>query len=102
MNEPSREYIEDRMRRYGLEEKEALASYHLNRARDLFKELHASDYEEVGQSYNPMARLMHEMHYGTRFTSLQNMLRQRVLRRDYPEGWGRGLRGAREEGEDAS
>lgn len=53
-------------------------------------------------SLNAMARLMHEMHYGTRFTSLQDMLRKRVLRRNYPEGWGRELRQASEEGEDAS
>jgi hypothetical protein len=83
--EPSREEIEGIMRRNGLEEKEALAGYHLRQARHLFEELYGADQGDAGAGF--VADVYNEMHFGTHFDVLNNMLGLRVLFRDFPEGW---------------
>ncbi len=80
--EPPRDKIDDLMERYGYEEKEALAAYHLNRAEDLFNEL-------FGNPDAPgMSSIVTWPLFGTAFFGLRRLLGSRVLRRDYPEGWG--------------
>ena len=89
--EENRKQLEDLMRLYGFEEKEARAAYHLGIAEELFEELSEETYDTRGV---PRARgveaWMHdEMDFGEHFHALRNQLARRVLRRDYPEGWGR-------------
>ena len=89
--EENRKQLEDLMRLYGLEEKEARAAYHLGIAEELFEEISEEAYERGGV---PKARgvvgWMHdEMDFGEHFHALRNQLARRVLQRDYPEGWGR-------------
>jgi hypothetical protein len=81
--EPDRDYIEDRMRRYGLEEEaEARLVYHLAQAEDIFDALYSS---ETGIS----AGLYKQIHIRSHFNALRQQLAVRVVQRDYPEGWGR-------------
>ncbi len=99
--EESREQIEDFMRRYGYNEREAQAAYHLHRAWDLFEEMdeeavdegasHGSALQE--EVYKFGMRVFRDMHFGTHFAELNRWLGMRVLRRDYPEGWGGGSQG---------
>lgn len=70
------------MRRFGFEEKEAEALYHLDKARDLFDEI------SVGDEKGFAKLLFFEMDAGTLFRQLRRHLAMRVLRRNYPEGWG--------------
>ncbi len=78
------EEIQDRMRRFGFSEKEALAWYHLKRAWDLFEEINPP----VTESGGFIAGLYNEMYFGVHFVALQNERGRSVLRRQYPEGWG--------------
>ncbi len=83
--------LEDLMRLYGLQEKEARAAYHLGVAEELFEEI---SQEAAAMGGLPRVRgveaWMHdEMDFGEHFHALRNQLARRVLQRDYPEGWGR-------------
>jgi hypothetical protein len=82
--------LEELMRLYGLEEKEARAAYHLGNAEELFEEISKEAYERGGF---PRARGIHawmhdEIDFREHFHALRNQLARRVLQRDYPEGWG--------------
>jgi hypothetical protein len=90
--EENHKQLEDLMRLYGFEEKEARAAYHLGIAEQLFEEI--SEEEAYERRRVPRVRgveaWMHdEMDFGEHFHALRNQLARRVLRRDYPEGWGR-------------
>lgn len=82
MTGPTHEELQDLIERFGFEEKEAEAFYHLNKARDLFDEL------SVGDERRFAKLLFFEMDAGTLFRQLRRHLAVRVLRRNYPEGWG--------------
>jgi hypothetical protein len=83
--------VEDLMRLYGLEDKEAQAAFHLGIAEELFEELSEEAYEAGGfPRVRGIEAWMHdEMDFGEHFQALRNQLARRVLQRDYPEGWGR-------------
>jgi hypothetical protein len=83
--------VDDLMRLYGLEEKEARAAYHLGIAEELFEEISKEAYETRGFArVRGVEAWMHdEMDFGEHFHALRNQLARRVLQRDYPEGWGR-------------
>jgi hypothetical protein len=91
--------LEDLMRLYGLEEKEARAAYHLGIAEELFKEIseEASKTRGFARARGIEEWMHDEMDFGEHFHALRNQLARRVLQRDYPEGWGR-RPGARSEG----
>jgi hypothetical protein len=78
--------VEELMRLYGLEEKEARAAYHLGLAEELFEEA----YRRGGfPTVRGVQAWMHdEMEFGEHFHALRNQLARRVLQRDYPGGWG--------------
>ena len=83
--------VEDLMRLYGFEEKEARAAYHLGIAEELFEEISQEAYQRGGFArVRGIQAWMHdEMDFGEHFHVLRNQLARRVLQRDYPEGWGR-------------
>jgi hypothetical protein len=88
--EEEQKRLEELMRLYGLEEKEARAAYHLGLAEELFEEISEDAYRRSG---SPAVRGVHawmhdEMDFGEHFQALRNQLARRVLQRDYPEGWG--------------
>jgi hypothetical protein len=89
--EENHKRVEDLMRLYGLEEKEARAAYHLGIAQELFEEISEEASERGGfPRVRGVEAWMHdEMDFGEHFTALRNQLARRVLQRDYPEGWGR-------------
>ncbi len=88
--EENRQQVEDLMRLYGLEEKEARAAYHLGIAEELFEEISEEAYKSSGfPTVRGVRAWMHdEMDFGEHFQALRNQLARRVLQRDYPEGWG--------------
>jgi hypothetical protein len=87
--EPNREEIEDWKRRYGYEEKEAEAAYHLREARNRILELYQADVEAGAGSYPTIYSQM-SLQSATvpHFDALFNLLARRVLARQFPEGWG--------------
>ena len=89
--EENHKQLEDLMRLYGLEEKEARAAYHLGIAEELFKEISEEASERGGfPRVRGVEAWMHdEMDFGEHFQALRNQLARRVVQRDYPEGWGR-------------
>jgi hypothetical protein len=89
--EEDRQQVEDLMRLYGLEEKEAQAAYHLGIAEELFEEISEEAYKTSGfpRVHGIEAWMHDEMDFGEHFHALRNQLARRVLQRDYPEGWGR-------------
>ena len=89
--EENRQQVEDLMRLYGLEEKEARAAYHLGIAEELFGEISEEAYKTSGfpRVHGIEAWMHDEMDFGEHFHALRNQLARRVLQRDYPEGWGR-------------
>ena len=98
----NRQQVEDLMHLYGLEEKEARAAYHLGIAEELFEELSEESYGTRGfPSVRGIEAWMHdEMDFGDHFHALRNQLARRVLRRDYPDGWGRRPGASSEAGQD--
>src|SRR5215216_7815303 len=82
--------LEELMRLYGLEEKEARAAYYLGIAEELFEEISEEAYRRGGFArVRGVEAWMHdEMDFGEHFHALRNQLARRVLQRDYPEGWG--------------
>jgi hypothetical protein len=89
--EENRQQVEDLMRLYGLEEKEARAAYHLGIAEELFEEISEEAHTTSGfPRVRGIEAWMHdEMDFGEHFHALRNQLARRVLQRDYPVGWGR-------------
>jgi hypothetical protein len=89
--EENHEQIEELMRLYGFEEKEARAAYHLGIAEELFEEISKEAYQTRGFARaRGVEGWMHDqMDFGEHFQALRNQLARRVLGRDYPEGWGR-------------
>ena len=89
--EGNRQQVEDLMRFFGLEEKEARAAYHLRVAEELFEEISEETFKTSGfPRVRGIRAWMHdEMDFGEHFQALRNQLARRVLQRDYPEGWGR-------------
>ena len=89
--EEERRQVEDFVRLFGLEEREAQAAYHLRLAEELFGRISKEAHRTSGYPSLPGIRLwMHdEMDFGEHFQALRNQLARRVLQRDYPEGWGR-------------
>ena len=89
--EENHKRLEDLMRLYGLEEKEARAAYHLGIAEELFEEISEETYDTRGvpRTRGVEAWMHDEMDFGEHFHALRNQLARRVLQRDYPEGWGR-------------
>ena len=82
--------LEELMRLYGFEEKEARAAYHLGLAEELFEEISKEAYQRSGfaRVRGVQAWMHDEMDLGEHFQALRNQLARRVLQRDYPEGWG--------------
>ena len=89
--EGNRQQVEDLMRFFGLEEKEARAAYHLRVAEELFEEISEETSKTSGfPRVRGIRAWMHdEMDFGEHFQALRNQLARRVLQREYPEGWGR-------------
>jgi hypothetical protein len=68
------EQIEDIMRRYGFEEDEAYAHYHLEEAKQRFEKLYGRG-------------LVTSTMIFPHIFALRSFLAHKVLRRDHPEGW---------------
>jgi hypothetical protein len=95
--EPNREIIEDLMRRYGYEEKEAEIAYHLREARTRLFELLRAEAKaeaeaEAEAGVGGFRRFYEETFIQSsvlpHFTALSSLLATRVLARQFPEGWG--------------
>src|SRR5215213_1805990 len=89
--EEDRQQVDNFIRLFGLEDKEARAAYHLRSAENLFEEISEEAHRASGYPSVPGIRAwMHdEMDFREHFHALRNQLARRVLQRDYPEGWGR-------------
>jgi hypothetical protein len=100
MNAQVREEIEDLRRRFGFEEREAGAAWHLRRAAELIAELRKADVEErlrreeketfpPEEAYPLVSREMAgAQSIRQHFSALYRELGVRVLRRTFPDGWG--------------
>ena len=103
MSEQVTEEIEDLQRRFGFEESEALAFWHLRQVWELMNNMrHADVLEELDreegrgepQPEEQMVGLINDLsmwhsRVSQHLSALNRELGRRVLRRDYPEGWGR-------------
>jgi hypothetical protein len=104
--------IEDLRRRFGFVKKEAVAYWHLRHARQLMSEMgqtdHFEELEREGKSeleadFREFAGLIHdisvlgETRVFQHFAALYRELGTRVLRRNYPDGWGQPYASADEE-----
>jgi hypothetical protein len=80
--EEEQKRLEELMRLYGLEEKEARAAYHLGLAEELFEEISEEAYRRGGfPTVRGVQAWMHdEMDFGEHFHALRNQLARRVLR----------------------
>jgi hypothetical protein len=105
MSAQLREEIGGLRRRFGLQEEEAIAFWHLRQASSLMLEMRRVDVlkemdeeeEERGEleSGSQLAELILDISVGEsrvfqHFSALYRELGARVLRRSYPEGWGAG------------
>jgi len=96
MNDQVRKEIEDLQRSYGFDEDEALAYWHLRHAGTLLlamRRTEASELAEEGEESTRLARMIHdraqiESDVVQHLSALRRELGDRVLRRNYPEGWG--------------
>lgn len=109
--EPSTEKLDSIQQRYGFEEREAEAFWHLRTAQRLMLDLAQEDMaammdkEDRGELQKPeseVGRLIVDTavmqdRIGSHFVALERELSQRVLRRNYPEGWGRNRQPDQEE-----
>lgn len=84
MTEPTPERLRKRMEEFGYTEPEARVSIHLEEAEDLLTELE----RESNPGYSVGHFVWRETHVREHFRALHRQLGVRVLRRDYPEGWG--------------
>jgi hypothetical protein len=96
MNDQVRQEIEDLQCTYGFDKDEALAYWHLRHAGTLLLAMRRTGAperaEEVEESVR-LARMVHgrsqiESNIVQRLSALRRELGDRVLRRNYPEGWG--------------
>jgi hypothetical protein len=96
MNEEVRKEIEDLQRTYGFDEDEALAYWHLRHAGTLLLAMRRTDTperSEEGEESVRLARMIHgrsqiESNILQHLSALRRELGDRVLRRNYPDGWG--------------
>ena len=88
--EEEQKRLEELVRLYGLEQKEARAAFHLGLAEELFEEISEEAYRRGRfAAVRGVHAWMHdEIDFGEHFQALRNQLARRVLQRDYPEGWG--------------
>jgi hypothetical protein len=88
MTEPTPEQLQKMMDNFGYTEQEARISIHLARAEELLDEL----MRESISGDNGRSLLAHilwtETHVHEHFNALRRYLALRVLRRNYPKGWG--------------
>jgi hypothetical protein len=84
--EPDRAQLEEIMRRTGLNDKEAVAYYHLREAESVFEELFAGSADNVFREVIPMIFVT------PRFHELRGILAHHMLARERPQGWGAGER----------
>jgi hypothetical protein len=89
--EEDRQQVDDFVRLFGLEDREARMAYHLLTAETLFEEISEEEQKTSGYPSIPGIRSwMHdEIDFREHFRALRNQLARRVLQREYPEGWGR-------------
>jgi septation ring formation regulator EzrA len=96
MNEQVRQEIEDLQRTYGFDEDEATAYWHLRHAGTLLLAMKRTGAPEIAEEVDESTRLA-RMVYGRsqiesnivqHLSALRRELGDRVLRRNYPEGWG--------------
>jgi hypothetical protein len=101
MNEEIRPEIEDLRGRYGFEEDEALAFWHIRQAGGLMNEMRRSElHQEIARhegqddevAFRQITIAVHTARWHTtvwqHVIALHQVLGNRVLRRHYPEGWG--------------
>lgn len=99
MSEQVKEEIEDLQQTHGFEEDEATAFWHLQRAATLIVEMSKTEIlEHVAHEEGVISRELADIIHGAivgesrvfqHFLALYRELGARVLRRDYPTGWGR-------------
>ncbi|HZB08066.1 MAG TPA: hypothetical protein VE525_03015 [Rubrobacter sp.] len=95
MNDQVRKEIEDLRRTYGFDEDEALAYWHLRHAGTLLLAIRRSGAPERSEEGEQSARLATMINSRAQIESdvlqhlsaLRRELGDRVLRRNYPEGW---------------
>ena len=83
MNDQVRKEIEDLQRSYGFDEDEALAYWHLRHAGILLLAM-----RRTGAPETIGGRAQMESNVLQHLSALRRELGDRVLRRNYPEGWG--------------
>jgi len=96
MNDQVRQEIEDLQRSYGFDKDEALAYWHLRHAGTLLLAMRRTGAPEIAEEADESARLARIIHGGPQIeanilqhlSALRRELGDRVLRRNYPEGWG--------------
>jgi hypothetical protein len=96
MNEQVGQEIEDLQRTYGFDKDEALAYWHLRHAGTLLLAMRRTGAPEIAEEVEESARLARMVHGRSQIESnivqhlsaLRRELGDRVLRRNYPEGWG--------------
>jgi hypothetical protein len=100
MNDQVRQEIEDLQRTYSFDEDEAIAYWHLRHAGTLLLAMRRTAAPEPAEEENESARLARMIHGRAQIESnivqhlsaLRRELGDRVLRRNYPKGWGSGHR----------
>ena len=101
MNEQVRKEIEDLQRTYGFDEDEALAYWHLRHAGTLLLAMRRTGAPQPAEEAEESVRIARMIHGRAQIESnvlqplsvLRRELGDRVLRRNYPEGWGNVHRG---------
>jgi hypothetical protein len=95
MNDQVRQEIEDLRRTYGFDEDEALAYWHLRHAGTLLLAMRRTVAAKLAgeEESDRLARMVHstaqiESNVLQPLSVLRRELGDRVLRRNYPEGWG--------------
>ena len=95
--EDDRGHIDDLMQRYGYEEKEAEAAYHLREVRNRFREIYQDEAAAEGAIEEAFGNAVFARTYTAMFLmsavdphidALARLLVKRSLDRQYPEGWG--------------
>ena len=101
MNDQVRQEIVDLQRTYGFDEDEALAYWHLRHAGTLLLAMRRTGAAKLageGEESDRLASMVHstaqiESNVLQPLSVLRRELGDRVLRRNYPEGWGNAHRG---------
>ena len=84
LTEVDRDELQARMEKFGFTEQDARVSIYLDEAEDLLTKLEREDQREHSMGH----LLWRETHVREHFRALARHLAIRVLRRDYPDGWG--------------